>query len=63
MRAAENRKPSPPGRLPVVRVNGVAYFIDMRLRQLRQVDDPHNVIELDGEGSIEADNDDGDEVA
>ncbi len=60
MKAVTARPPTP-GRLPVVRVNGVAYFIDMRLRQLRQVNDPNNVIELDGEGSIEVD-DDGDEV-
>lgn len=47
----------------MVRINGVAYFLYVRRRQLRGFGDPDNVIDLDGEGSIDVDDDDGDEVA
>jgi hypothetical protein len=33
--------------LPVVRINGVAYFLDVRLRQLRAVDNPHDWIDFE----------------
>ena len=39
-------KASRPGGLPVVRIGGVKYFLDMRLRQLRAVNDPHDLIDL-----------------
>jgi len=32
---------------PIVTLEGVTYFIDKRLGELRQVDDPHNVISLE----------------
>lgn len=33
--------------LPVVRINGVAYFLDVRLRQLRAVDNPHDWVDFE----------------
>ena len=42
-------KPSKPGGSPVVRIGGVQYFLDMRLKQLRAVNDPHDLIELEEE--------------
>ena len=44
--------------LPVVRISGVRYLLDVRLRQFRQVDNPSDVIDLDGDGSIEVEPDD-----
>lgn len=44
--------------LPIVRISGVRYYLDTRLRQLREVDNPREYIDLDGEGSIEVDADD-----
>ena len=32
---------------PVVRVNGVRYFVDIRMRQLRRVDDPRSTIDFE----------------
>ena len=49
---------SPPRGLPIVRISGVRYLLDVRLRQLRQIDDPNDVIDLDGDGSIEVEADD-----
>ena len=34
-------------RLPIVRIGGVCYVLDMQLKQLRGVLDPGDVIELD----------------
>ena len=42
-------KPSRPGGFPVVRIGGVQYFLDMRLKQLRAVHDPHDFVDLDDE--------------
>lgn len=39
----ENDSPMPRP-LPVVYVGGTAYFIDMRLQELREVDKPHRRI-------------------
>jgi len=44
---AEQRTPR---MLPAVRVAGVEYFVDIRLRQLRQVDNPHNFIGFEPDG-------------
>ena len=37
-----------PGRLPIVRVQGsrVKYFFDARLKQLRNVNNPHDFLDL-----------------
>ena len=51
------KAPQPRG-LPIVRISGARYLLDVRLRQLRQVDDPNDVIDLDGDGSIEVEADD-----
>ena len=42
-------KPSKPGGPPIVRIGGVRYYLDMRLRRLRAVLDPQDVVELDEE--------------
>ena len=42
-------KPARPGGSPIVRIGGVQYFLDMRLKQLRAVDDPRDCVELDDE--------------
>jgi len=44
-----------PRRLPVVRVGGVEYFLDLRFKQLRAVRNPHDFINLDGDGYVEVD--------
>lgn len=44
-----------PRRLPVVRISGVEYFLDMRLKQLRRVDNPHDYIDLDSDEPADAD--------
>jgi hypothetical protein len=49
---------SPAKGLPIVRISGIRYFLDVPYRQLRQVDDLSDVIDLDGEGFIEVDGDD-----
>lgn len=33
-------------RLPIVNLEGEAYFFDLRLSQLRKVDEPHKFIDL-----------------
>ena len=43
--------------LSIVRISGVRYYLDTRLRQLREVDNPREYIDLDGEGSIEVEED------
>jgi len=35
-----------PRRLPVINLDGEAYFFDFRLSQLRKVDEPHEFIDL-----------------
>ena len=45
-------------RLPIVRISGVRYYLDTRLRQLREVDNPREYIDMDGEGSVEVEEDD-----
>ena len=45
-------------RLPIVRISGVRYYLDTRLRQLREVDNPREYIDLDGEDSVEVEEDD-----
>ena len=42
-------KPSKPGGLSIVRIGGVAYFLDIRLKQLRAVHSPHEFIDLEEE--------------
>lgn len=49
---------SPTRGLPIVRISGVRYFLDVPHRQLRQIDDPSDVIDLDGEGFVEVEADD-----
>ena len=44
-----------PRRLPIVSINGVPYFLDMPLRQLRRVDNPHDYIDLDSDEPVDAD--------
>ena len=39
----------------VARVNGVAYVLDMRLRVLRRVDDPDDVVDFSDECDGEPD--------
>jgi len=39
-----------PRRLPIVTVNGKKYFLDERLRQLRNVSNPSDYINLPREG-------------
>jgi len=51
-------KPDPlamPRRLPIVSVNGVLYFLDLPLRQLRRVDNPHDYIDLDSDEPADVD--------
>jgi len=45
-----------PRRLPIVCVDGVEYFVDIRLRQLRDVGNPHRFLDFieDRERWIEA---------
>jgi hypothetical protein len=38
--------PMSPTKLPVVDLDGEAYFFDFRLSQLRKVDEPHEFIDL-----------------
>ena len=51
-------KAPPPRGLPIVRISGVKYYLDVRHRQLREVDNPREYIDLDGEGSVEVEADD-----
>lgn len=51
-------EPSPHKGLPIVRISGIRYYLDTRLRQLREVDNPREYIDLDGEGSVEVKEDD-----
>ena len=44
-----------PRRLPIVSINGNLYFLDMPLRQLRRVDNPHDYIDLDSDELADAD--------
>ena len=44
-----------PRRLPIVSINGVLYFLDMPLKQLRQVNNPHDYIDLDSDEPADAD--------
>ena len=44
--------------LPVVRIGGIPYVLDMIRRQLRGVHDSDDVIDLEGEGCIEVDAED-----
>jgi len=46
---------------PVVRIGGVEYLLDMGLRQLRAVNDPQDLIDLDDDGAITVHEDDGPE--
>jgi len=50
----DSGQPARPRRLPVVRISGVEYFLDMRLRQLRQVNNPHEYIDLDSDEPADA---------
>ena len=38
--------PSSSAGLPIVRVGGVEYVLDLRLRQLQKLDEPRQVIDL-----------------
>ena len=44
-----------PRRLPIVSIDGVRYFLDLPLRQLRRVDNPHDYIDLDSDEPADAD--------
>ena len=39
-----------PRRLPTTIINGKEYFIDERLKQFRDVENPHDFIDFDGDG-------------
>ncbi len=43
----QNNQNSTPVRLPVVTMNGKSYFVDSRLRQYRNVENPHDFIDFD----------------
>ena len=38
-----------PWALPIVRYEATMYFADLRLRQFRQVNNPHNYVDFDSE--------------
>ena len=38
-----------PWALPIVRVEPTQYFVDLRLRQFRDVSNPHNYVDFDSE--------------
>ena len=40
------REPSHSAGLPIVRVGGVEYVLDLRLKQLRKLDEPQKTIDL-----------------
>ena len=48
MRKKEYYRKSP-RRLPAVHLHGVDYFVDRRLRQFREVTNPHNYVDFDSE--------------
>jgi len=41
-----HREPSNAAGLPIVRVGGVEYVLDLRLKQLRKLDEPRKAIDL-----------------
>ena len=43
----QNNQNSMPVQLPVVTMNGKSYFVDSRLRQYRNVENPHDFIDFD----------------
>lgn len=45
-----------PRALPVVWVHGVRYFVDVRLRQLRRVDDPRRVVHFERKDVLSGEN-------
>ena len=46
---ARIKKQTCPRMLPIVSLHGTDYFIDLRLRQFREVTNPHNFIDFDTE--------------
>jgi len=38
-----------PRRLPIVRIDNVCWFVDVRLRQFRDVTNPHNYVDFDSD--------------
>ena len=46
MKDNEKREAWEPRRLPIVRIGATYYFLDLRLRQLRDVTNPHNYIDF-----------------
>jgi hypothetical protein len=50
-RRKEHICPAGPGRLPVVKVQGsrVRYYFDAKLKQLRNVENPHDYVDLSTE--------------
>jgi len=38
-----------PRRLPIVQIDGINWFVDVRLRQFREVKNPHNFVDFDSE--------------
>lgn len=36
-----------PRRLPTVRLDGICWFVDARLRQFREVTNPHHFVDFD----------------
>lgn len=41
-------------RLPTIEINGKTYYVDNRLRQYRNVENPHDFINMDEEGGDDA---------
>ena len=46
-------KPAKPGGPPIVRIGGVQYYLDMRLRRLQAVHNPRDYVDLDGDAHLE----------
>ena len=46
-----------PRRLPIAQLNGVFYYVDERLKQFREVTDPHNYVDFDTESGRQLCND------
>ena len=51
--APEARKDLGPRKLPILNCNGIDYFIDARLKQFREVSNPHHSVEFDSEQGCE----------
>lgn len=47
MKTKQKSQQSGPRRLPTIQLQGVEYFVDERLGEFRQVDNPHQRIDFD----------------